>query len=115
MAWQARRSAGGASCRAIACLGLVLAGCGASTTGETTAAVVEAARSEDSRHVGIGSDFGLSDRMAYLGLADSLATTPGDPSPFRFADILEGSGIDFVHTSGTTRERYLPTAFGSGV
>ena len=53
--------------------------------------------------------------MAYMGLADSLATTPKTPSPFRFTDILEGSGIDFVHTSGTTAERYLPTAFGSGV
>ncbi|WZP00348.1 CRTAC1 family protein [Isosphaeraceae bacterium EP7] len=53
--------------------------------------------------------------MAYIGFADSFATTPKMLSPFRFLNILEGSGIDFVHTSGTTAERYFPTAFGSGV
>ena len=99
----------------IACLGLLLAGCEATLPGEPGEPVIQAARSEDSRHVRIGRPFGVSDRMAYIGLADSLATTPKVPSPFRFTDILEGSGIDFVHVSGTTAERYFPTAFGSGV
>jgi hypothetical protein len=38
-----------------------------------------------------------------------------EPSPFRFTDILKESGIDFVHVSGMTEERYFPTANGSGV
>ncbi len=40
---------------------------------------------------------------------------PREPSPFRFAEIAGQSGIDFVHFSGMTEERYAPTANGSGV
>jgi hypothetical protein len=40
---------------------------------------------------------------------------PQEPSPFRFAEIARQAGIDFVHFSGMTAERYAPTANGSGV
>ena len=37
------------------------------------------------------------------------------PSPFRFEDIAAEAGVDFVHVSGMTEEKYFPTANGSGV
>ncbi len=40
---------------------------------------------------------------------------PQEPSPFRFVEISHQAGIDFVHFSGMTAERYAPTANGSGV
>src|SRR6516164_9678482 len=40
---------------------------------------------------------------------------PHEPSPFRFDEISHQAGIDFVHFSGMTAERYAPTANGSGV
>ncbi len=40
---------------------------------------------------------------------------PQAPSPFRFAEIAQQAGIDFLHVSGMTEERYAPTANGSGV
>ena len=39
----------------------------------------------------------------------------GEPGPFRFVDILTGSGVGFVHVSGTTPQKLFPTANGSGV
>ncbi len=39
----------------------------------------------------------------------------GELGPFRFVDILAGSGVDFVHVSGTAPEKLFPTANGSGV
>ena len=112
MAWLTR---GVRHTPAVACVCLLFAGCEAGSSGEADTERAPAASPDGSRHVGIGRRFGLSDRMAYLGLADSLATTPKTSSPFRFTDILEGSGIDFVHVSGMTAERYFPTANGSGV
>jgi hypothetical protein len=47
-----------------------------------------------------------------------LAPSPqvaGGPSPFRFADICPGSGVDFIHVSGMTALKQFPTANGSGV
>jgi len=43
------------------------------------------------------------------------APLPTEPAPFRFVDILPGSGVDFVHVSGMTAARHFPTANGSGV
>jgi hypothetical protein len=37
------------------------------------------------------------------------------PGPFRFVDVLPGSGVDFVHVSGMTAQKQFPTANGSGV
>jgi len=38
-----------------------------------------------------------------------------ESSPFRFAEVAQESGIDFVHFSGMTEEKHFPTANGSGV
>jgi enediyne biosynthesis protein E4 len=38
-----------------------------------------------------------------------------ESSPFRFAEIAKEAGIDFVHFSGMTTDKYFPTANGSGV
>src|SRR5262249_10948408 len=63
----------------------------------------------------IGRYRGLSRRMSLIGMADSISTLSKDPTPFRFADIREESGIDFVHVSGATDEKHFPTQNGSGV
>jgi hypothetical protein len=42
-------------------------------------------------------------------------TQPQEPSPFRFVDILEGSGVDFKHISGMNDAKHFPTANGSGL
>jgi hypothetical protein len=49
---------------------------------------------------------------AQTGGPAPLTTEPG---PFRFADVLEGSGVDFIHVSGMTALKQFPTANGSGV
>jgi len=36
-------------------------------------------------------------------------------SPFRFTEIAQPAGIDFVHVSGMTEAKHFPTAYGSGV
>ena len=45
----------------------------------------------------------------------SKKATAAEPGPFRFTDILPGSGVDFVHVSGMTAVKQFPTANGSGV
>ena len=40
---------------------------------------------------------------------------PQAPSPFRFTEIVQKAGIDFVHFSGMTEDKHFPTANGSGV
>ncbi len=42
-----------------------------------------------------------------------MLSEQAEPSPFRFAEIAGDAGIDFVHFSGTTAEKYFPTANGS--
>lgn len=49
------------------------------------------------------------------GAAVPKLSAAQEPSPFRFTEVLKDSGIDFVHVSGMTPERYFPTANGSGV
>ena len=51
------------------------------------------------------------------GPGRSPAGAPDDDraAPIRFTDVAVGSGIDFVHTSGMTAAKYVPTANGSGV
>jgi enediyne biosynthesis protein E4 len=44
-----------------------------------------------------------------------VLSTQTEPSPFRFAEIARDAGVDFIHFSGMTAERYFPTANGSGV
>jgi enediyne biosynthesis protein E4 len=96
---------------AIPCLILVSCGC------EPSNAVPRAEAPDGPRPgaaIGRG-DYGLGDRMALYALADSTSSISRDPSPFRFTNIREGSGIDFVHFSGMDDEKNYPTAFGSGV
>ena len=42
-------------------------------------------------------------------------TAPVLVGPFRFTEIAQQSGIDFVHVSGATQDKHFPTAYGSGV
>jgi hypothetical protein len=120
MSWWTRRSRGGASCLATAGLVLVLAGCEAGSTGVPDATPIQAALPDERPPGGPGDLvgrrlYGLSRRMTFIGLADSTSSLSKDPSSFRFADILKGSGVDFVHVSGQTVEKHFPTQNGSGV
>jgi hypothetical protein len=110
------RSAGSLH-RAIPCLILAFFGCNVSSTNEPSNADLRA-EAPDGLQPGatIGRrDYGLGDRMALYAVADTASSISPDPSPFRFADTCEGSGIDFVHFSGMDDEKHYPTAFGSGV
>jgi hypothetical protein len=53
------------------------------------------------------------DRMQVF--APIIMTKQTEPSPFRFTEIAQEAGIDFVHFSGMTEEKHFPTANGSGV
>ena len=51
-------------------------------------------------------------------LVESLPPPTNDariPSPIRFRDATESSGIDFQHSSGNSPEKEFPTCLGSGV
>jgi hypothetical protein len=52
---------------------------------------------------------------ADLAWTHANPSQPQTVSPFRFSEIARDGGIDFVHFSGKTEERYSPTANGSGV
>jgi hypothetical protein len=64
-------------------------------------------------------------RLSRLDATDQAPDVPARPAnsqqvetgagPFRFTDILPGSGVDFVHVSGMTAAKQFPTANGSGV
>jgi hypothetical protein len=103
----------GVWCRSMTCLGLILAGCDdASLTGEPDTVPVRVREPGDPA---LRRSPGLSPRMNWIAMADSISSLSRDSSPFRFVDIRAGSGIDFVHVSGTTDEKHYPTANGSGV
>ncbi len=57
----------------------------------------------------------LGDRQGLVAEEPAVLSEQAEPSPFRFAEIARDAGIDFVHFSGTTAEKYFPTANGSGV
>jgi enediyne biosynthesis protein E4 len=107
----------GARRLAIACLGLILAGCEASPSNTPDTAVAPAPESKDPRlrRLGVLDNPGLSARATFFALADTTSSISKDPSPFRFADVREASGIAFVHVSGMDSRKLYPTAFGSGV
>jgi hypothetical protein len=44
-----------------------------------------------------------------------VLTKQAESSPFRFAEIAQQAGIDFVHFSGMNDQKHFPTANGSGV
>ncbi len=56
----------------------------------------------------------IGDRMANAVYVPVTPAVPQEPSPFRFTDIVPGSGIDFKQVSGITEEKHFPTANGSG-
>jgi enediyne biosynthesis protein E4 len=105
-------SAGRVPRPSLAWLVVLLAGC----RDDPAAGPAPPAAAADPRNVVLaGRDrFGLSPRAAYFALADSASNLSKEPSPFRFVDVREGSGIDFVHASGMDRRKLYPTAFGSG-
>jgi hypothetical protein len=109
-----------AICCAVACAGLAVAGCGGDSTAELRAGAIEG-RSESGVEPTSGprpavrGAYGLSRRMTFIGFADLTSSISREPSPFRFTDIRQGSGIDFVHFSGTTDDKHFPTGNGSGV
>ncbi len=91
----------------IAAFVLALAGCGSDPRSDATPAAV-------------GSMPIISTRATPTVASGSLDSKPGpphptEPSPFRFVDILPGSGVDFVHVSGMTAAKQFPTANGSGL
>src|SRR5262249_9077142 len=102
---------------ALAWLGLVLAGCDASPADGPANRPAPPSRAADPRdNVLEGRPrYGLSRRAPSSALADTASSISKGPSPFRFTDIREASGIDFVHVSGMDRRKLYPTAFGSGV
>jgi len=57
------------------------------------------------------------DRSIVKYVSDLSATIKNrsEPGPIFFTDITENSGVNFVHFSGTTDEKPVPTANGSGL
>jgi hypothetical protein len=96
--------------RLLALLGVVLGGCVIFSVYERFLASQFAPAGDNLVVVSIGGVTG----------PDVVATPanpaqPQAPSPFRFTEIAHQAGIDFVHFSGMTEERYAPTANGSGI
>ena len=102
---------------AVLCVGLALVGCEPSPVGKEGGGPTPAAIPVDPgpARLGGGPHSGLSARAIFYALGDTTSTISKGPSPFRFADVRAGSGIDFVHVSGMTAQKHYPTAFGSGV
>jgi hypothetical protein len=110
---------------AVSLLALVLAGCGGDqdavpklpgpgaasaatpATPSTSPAQPEPAKAKKSGMIG---DRMGGNRVQYVNL-----TVQKEPSPFKFEDIQPGCGVDFLHVSGITPEKYFPTSNGSGV
>ncbi len=103
------------------CLILLLAGCGASPAGAPNERPSTAVQTNDSRphasddQPGRRIISGLGRSTSFFALADTTSSISKGASPFRFADIREECGIDFVHVSGNDKHKLYPTAFGSGV
>jgi hypothetical protein len=104
-----------------------LGGCGfdkrepvADASGAAPAAgTMSIAPSRDARPAtGASSPVGESDRApAPIDLGPATTEAAGDEvmGRLRFTDVVAESGIHFVHTSGMTSEKHVPTANGSGV
>jgi enediyne biosynthesis protein E4 len=112
-----RRGQGRARSFVCSLLVLVLSGCDA---GPANPKRYQAPRTGqvmpgDPRSVAGRPHHGLSARAAFFALADTTSSISKEPSPFRFADVRQESGVDFIHVSGMTRQKHYPTAFGSGV
>src|SRR5262245_33132074 len=58
---------------------------------------------------------GARERAASTASFPNRSNGGEQSSPIRFTDIVGPSGVDFVHISGMTPEKHLPSANGSGV
>jgi enediyne biosynthesis protein E4 len=92
------------SLAASACL---LAGCGAHPPSDLRAPTADVRRDAGPRISPEGD--------SHPANSPTLPRSEGEPGPFRFVDILPGSGVEFLHVSGMTAARPFPTANGSGV
>jgi hypothetical protein len=106
---------------AIACLALVVPGCGTSSSGVASTGTNGVATPPDVKAGAAAQPQGKAspaiegDRLATVASMPANPNIPQEPSPFRFADITKQTGIDFVHFSGMTVERHFPSANGSGL
>ncbi len=57
----------------------------------------------------------VGDRLGTLTNEPIVMSKQTETSPFRFAEIAQESGVDFVHFSGMTKDKHFPTANGSGL
>ncbi len=56
----------------------------------------------------------MNRREFLFGLPAALAAQQQPPLGFRFTDITEAAGINFVHNNGAFGDKYLPECMGSG-
>jgi enediyne biosynthesis protein E4 len=96
--------------RLLALFGLILGGCGMISLYERFLSTQFAPASDNLVIVSIGGVTGTD-----LVATRANPAQPQTPSPFRFTEIAQQAGIDFVHFSGMTNDRHFPTANGSGV
>ena len=96
--------------RLMALLALVLLSCGTVSLYERVLASRFAPSDDNLTIVSIGGVSGTD-----LVATRTNPAQPQAPSPFRFTEIAQRAGIDFVHFSGMTKDRHFPTANGSGV
>jgi hypothetical protein len=96
--------------RLLALFGLILGGCGMISLYERFLSTRFAPASDNLVIVSIGGVTGTD-----LVATRANPAQPQAPSPFRFTEIAQQAGVDFVHFSGMTNDRHFPTANGSGV
>ncbi len=97
-------------------LALLQGGCGGGDT---------ESNSTDTSSLGVGAtDSDLDAMNPFEGLdgvgrgmnrTKIITIEQDEPSPFRFEDVADSAGIDFLQVSGMTPEKYFPTANGSGL
>ena len=68
-----------------------------------------------SRPVPAALGSGMGSTAVDLPRLPEFEPPPEGAGTIRFRDATEGSGIDFVHRSGNSPEKFFPTANGSGV
>ncbi len=91
----------------------VVPGCGSAATDRPGQGTVSAAPRGAATTVARPKIVG--NRQVDDGEEAVVLSKQAESSPFRFAEIAGEAGIDFVHFSGMTEEKYFPTANGSGV
>jgi enediyne biosynthesis protein E4 len=107
---------------AIICLSALPGGCGMSTEPESAGGSSSTAPGASAPSPAVAKTPAAKatasvegDRMSGAVQEGATMTKQTESSPFRFAEIARGAGIDFVHFSGMTEAKHFPTANGSGV